>query len=72
MSEEVQNPYSMVNMKQRKLQVGRGNAMNKVDGERKRKEKKSKMKEFEKVYSRKKKRRTKKKKRKKDNGNQKT
>ena len=40
--EEVQNPYSMVDMKQRKLQGGRVDAKRKVIGDRKKKEEKKK------------------------------
>ena len=40
--EEVQNPYSLVNMKQRKLYGGRVDATRKVIRERKKKEEKEK------------------------------
>ena len=46
--EEVQNPYGIVKMKQRKLQGGRVDAKRKVIGERKKKEGKEKKKKKEK------------------------
>ena len=53
--EEVQNPYSMVNMKQRKLEGGRVDAKRKVVAERKKKEGKEKKREKVKKKKRKKK-----------------
>ena len=46
--EEVQNPYCMVNMKERKLQGSRVDAKRKVIGERKKEEKEKKKKKGEK------------------------